>query len=65
MTPSAEEVERAVRIVRAAREAEKQGLGAVAVGSKMVDPPVVRQAERTVELGVAGGVLGSNWDAEG
>jgi citrate lyase subunit beta/citryl-CoA lyase len=65
MTPSEVEVERAVRIVRAAREAEKQGLGAVAVGSKMVDPPVVRQAERTVELGVAGGVLGSNWDSEG
>ena len=62
MTPSEAEVERAVRIVRAAREAEERGLGAVAVGSKMVDPPVVRQAERTVELGVAGGVLAENWD---
>jgi len=65
MTPSEAEVERAVRIVRAAREAEKLGLGAVAVGSKMVDPPVVRQAERTVELGVAGGVLAKDWDSEG
>ena len=65
MTPSEAEVERAVRIVRAAREAEEHGLGAVAVGSKMVDPPVVRQAERTVELGVAGGVLDAEWDAEG
>jgi len=65
MTPSEAEVERAVRIVRAAREAEERGLGAVAVGSKMVDPPVVRQAERTVELGVAGGVLAKDWDAEG
>ena len=62
MTPSETEVERAVRIVRAAREAEERGLGAVAVGSKMVDPPVVRQAERTVELGVAGGVLDAEWD---
>jgi citrate lyase subunit beta/citryl-CoA lyase len=62
MTPSAEEVERAVRIVRAAREAEERGLGAVAVGSKMVDPPVVRQAFRTVELGVAGGLLAEDWD---
>ena len=62
MTPSEAEVERAVRIVRAAREAEERGLGAVAVGSKMVDPPVVRQAERTVELGVAGGVLDAEWD---
>ena len=62
MTPSETEVERAVRIVRAAREAEERGLGAVAVGSKMVDPPVVRQAERTVGLGVAGGVLDAEWD---
>jgi hypothetical protein len=31
----------------------------------MVDPPVVRQAERTVELGVAGGVLDADWDLEG
>jgi len=65
MTPSEAEAEKAVRVVRAAREAEERGLGAVAVGSKMVDPPVVRQAFRTVELAVAGGVLGEDWDAEG
>lgn len=64
MTPAAADVERAVRVVRAAREAEARGLGAVAVGSKMVDPPVVRQAVRTVELAVAGGVLAEDWDAE-
>jgi len=65
MTPSDVEVERAVRVVRAAREAEERGLGAVAVGSKMVDPPVVKQAFRTVDLAVAGGVLDATWDAEG
>jgi citrate lyase subunit beta/citryl-CoA lyase len=65
MTPTAAEVERAVRVVRAAREAEEQGLGVVALGSKMVDPPVVKQAERTVALAVAGGVLAADWDAEG
>jgi citrate lyase subunit beta/citryl-CoA lyase len=65
MSPSEAETERAVRIVRAAREAEARGLGAVAVGSKMVDPPVVQQAFRTVELAVAGGVLAEDWDAEG
>jgi citrate lyase subunit beta/citryl-CoA lyase len=64
MTPSEAEAERAVRVVRAAREAEEKGLGAVAVGSKMVDPPVVKQAFRTVELAVAGGVLTEDWDAE-
>jgi citrate lyase subunit beta/citryl-CoA lyase len=65
MTPSEEETERAVRVVRAAREAEEKGLGAVAVGSKMVDPPVVQQAFRTVRLAIAGGVLTKGWDAEG
>ncbi len=65
MTPSEAEVERAVRVVRAAREAEERGLGAVAVGSKMVDPPVVKQAFRTVSLAVAGGVLDAGWDAQG
>jgi citrate lyase subunit beta/citryl-CoA lyase len=65
MTPSEADAERAVRVVRAAREAEERGLGAVAVGSKMVDPPVVQQAFRTVELAVAGGVLREDWDAEG
>jgi citrate lyase subunit beta/citryl-CoA lyase len=64
MTPSHSEVERAVRVVRAAREAEERGLGAVAVGSKMVDPPVVKQAYRTVDLAVAGGMLSENWDDE-
>jgi citrate lyase subunit beta/citryl-CoA lyase len=65
MTPSEAEVERAVRVVRAAREAEERGLGAVALGSKMVDPPVVKQAFRTVDLAVAGGALDAGWDTEG
>ncbi|HOC43021.1 MAG TPA: aldolase/citrate lyase family protein [Thermoanaerobaculales bacterium] len=65
MTPSEAEAERAVRIVRAAREAGSKGLAAVAVGSKMVDPPVVRQAFRTVELAIAGGVLREDWETAG
>ncbi len=64
MTPTEAEAERSVKIVRAARDAERRGLGAVAVGSKMVDPPVVKQAFRTVELAVAGGVLSPDWDDE-
>lgn len=62
MSPTKAEAERAVAIVRAARNAEARGLGAVALGSKMVDPPVVKQAFRTVDLAVAGGILDSDWD---
>jgi len=32
------------------KEAEKKGLGVVAVGSKMIDPPVVKRALRIMEL---------------
>lgn len=64
MIPAEAVVEKALKIVRAAREAEARGLGAVAVGSKMVDPPVLRQAFQVVELAVAGGALSADWDEE-
>ena len=48
--PSAEEIEKARKIVAAFEEAEKKGLGVVAVGSKMIDPPVVKRALRIMEL---------------
>ncbi len=57
MAPSESELERALRIVQAAQTAKAKGFGTVAVGSKMVDPPVVRQAERTVRLAVAAGMI--------
>jgi citrate lyase subunit beta / citryl-CoA lyase len=39
--PTPEEIERALRIVEAFRDAEARGLGVVSLGSKMIDPPVV------------------------
>jgi len=42
--PSAEELEQAQKIVAAFEEAQKEGLGVVALGSKMIDPPVVQRA---------------------
>lgn len=64
LTPTEAQVDRAIRIVNAAREAEARGLGAVALGSKMVDPPVVKQAFRTVDLAISGGVLSPDWQSE-
>jgi citrate lyase subunit beta/citryl-CoA lyase len=64
LAPSEAEIERAVKIVRAAREAEARGIGAVAVGAKLVDPPIVAQAQRTLALAVAAGVLAADWDRE-
>jgi len=47
--PSAEEIEKAQRIVDAFKEAEAKGLGVVSLGSKMIDPPVVKRALQTLK----------------
>jgi len=48
--PGEQEIEKALIIVKAFRNAEKKGLGVVSVGSKMIDPPVVARALQTIEL---------------
>jgi len=59
--PSAEETERAKRIVLAFEKAEEECLGVVALGSKMIDPPVVKRALRTVKMAEALGLLPKGW----
>jgi len=59
--PSTDEVERARRIVAAFERAQKEKLGVVSLGSKMIDPPVVKRALRTVALAEALGLLSKNW----
>jgi citrate lyase subunit beta/citryl-CoA lyase len=59
--PEPSEIERATQIVAAFEEAERQGLGVVSLGSKMIDPPVVKRALATVRLALATGRLGANW----
>jgi len=61
--PSSEEVEKAKRIVLAFQDAERRGLGVVALGSKMVDPPVVKRALRTVRLAEALDLLPKDWQS--
>jgi citrate lyase subunit beta/citryl-CoA lyase len=47
--PSASEIEKASTIVAAFEDAQRRGLGAVSLGSKMIDPPVVERAQKLVE----------------
>ena len=57
-TPTEAEVEKARRIVAAARDAAARGLGAVQVDGRMVDKPVVRRAEFTLSrAGLSGEVM--------
>lgn len=47
--PTTAEIEKALKIVAAFNEAEKQGLGVVSLGSKMIDLPVLNRAVKLVE----------------
>jgi len=59
--PAQDEVDRAKRIVLAFEQAEAKGLGVVSLGSKMIDPPVVKRAQRTIKLAIDTGKLSSDW----
>jgi citrate lyase subunit beta/citryl-CoA lyase len=59
--PSPEEIAQATRIVLAYEDAEKKGLGVVALGSKMIDAPVVKRALRTVQVAESLALLPRNW----
>lgn len=48
--PTPAELEKARKIVAAFEEATAKGLGVVSLGSKMIDPPVVKRAQRVVAL---------------
>jgi len=50
LAPTAEELEWARKVKAASSAAEAAGQGAVAVDSRMVDPPVVRRAERLLDI---------------
>lgn len=59
--PTADEIEKAKKIVLAFEEAEKKGIGVVALGSKMIDPPVVKRAIKTIDLAILNDLLDKNW----
>ena len=57
--PAAEEVEKAMKIVAAYKEAIEKGSAVTALGSKMIDPPVVARAQKTIDLAVKLGLTGT------
>lgn len=59
--PSAAEIEKAQKVVFAFHKAQEQGLGVVALGTKMIDPPVVKRALNTIDLAVKMNKLEENW----
>lgn len=56
------EIEKAKKIYLAFKDAESKGLGVVSLGSKMIDPPVVKRAVTTIKLAINTGRLKKNWE---
>jgi citrate lyase subunit beta/citryl-CoA lyase len=62
--PSEQEIAKAKGMVRAFEKAEKEGLGVVSLGTKMIDPPVVKRALHTIDLAIALKLIPENWKDE-
>ena len=59
--PNDAQIEMAKKIVNAFYVATEKGLGVVSLGTKMIDPPVVKRAQTTIEMAIDVGKLSSNW----
>lgn len=62
--PDADEIEKAKKIVNAFIEAGEKGLGVVSLGTKMIDQPVVKRAQKVIDLAVNLGKLNAGWREE-
>ena len=60
-SPGKKEIDKARKIVLAFEKAEKDGLGVVSLGSKMIDPPVVKRALNTIEQALNDSIIEKNW----
>ncbi len=59
--PDQVEIDKAKKIYLAFKEAEEKGLGVVSLGTKMIDAPVVKRAEKVIKLAVETGKLDKGW----
>lgn len=59
--PGDADIEKAKSIVNAFKEAAEKGLGVVSLGTKMIDAPVVKRAQRTIDQAIALGKVDPDW----
>lgn len=62
--PDETEIQKSGKIVLAFEEAGENGLGVVALGTKMIDQPVVVRARKTIDLAIKLGMLAPDWRDE-
>ena len=61
LAPTETEIAKAKKIVLAFDEAAENGLGVVSLGSKMIDPPVVRRAQNAINMALESGLVPEDW----
>lgn len=59
--PDEAEISRAQKIVLAFDDATARGLGVVSLGTKMIDPPVVKRALTTIQQAISMCLIPENW----
>jgi citrate lyase subunit beta / citryl-CoA lyase len=62
--PDKSEIAESKKIVQAFETAGNNGLGVTSLGSKMIDPPVVARAQKTISMAISLGLLQENWLSE-
>lgn len=55
-TPSEKEIQKAIDVKIAIKEAEEKGSGVIALNGKMIDKPIVERAERVLNLAASAGL---------
>lgn len=59
--PSVEEINQAQKIVLAFERAQQKGLGVIALGTKMIDMPIVKRAQTTLAHALHAGLISPDW----
>ena len=59
--PEPDEIEKAEKIINAFILAGEKGLGVVALGSKMIDPPVVKRAQKIMDQALSLNLIQPDW----
>ena len=63
--PMEDEIVKAKKIFLLFEQAREKGLGVISLGSKMIDPPVVKRAILLIDRAIKLGRLSGNWRSEG
>ncbi len=62
--PSDKDIAKAKKISLAMKAAQEKGSGVISLGTKMIDPPVVKRAERVLKLAIENQQIPANWIEE-